>query len=184
MSRVGEQPVQLPDKVKASVESGNVVKVKGPLGELEQEVAPNITVTIAEDILALARPDDSKQTRALHGLFRSLVANMVTGVTEGFERRLEIQGVGYRADMDEKKIVLRIGYSHEVIIEPLAGIELSLEGNQLIIVKGCDKQVVGQMAANIRAVRPAEPYKGKGIRYLGEHVRRKSGKAAKVGAMQ
>lgn len=181
MSRVGEAPITIPDKVKVTVDSGNVAKIKGPLGELEQRVVPQITITVSDDTVLLARPDDSNESRALHGLSRSLLANMVTGVTEGFERRLEIEGVGYRADKDGKKLTLRLGFSHDVIVDPLPGVELDIDGNQLIIVKGTDKQAVGQMAANIRKLRPVEPYKGKGIRYQGERVRRKAGKAAKVG---
>lgn len=181
MSRIGMMPITLPDKVTAEVDPDNVVTVKGPHGELSQKVAPAITVAINGDTITLSRSSESKRVRALHGLFRSLIANMVLGVSEGFERRLEIQGVGYRADKDGDKLTLRMGYSHDVTIEPLPGVELNTEGNQVIVVRGPDKQAVGQMAAIIRAVRPVEPYKGKGIRYQGERVRRKSGKAAKVG---
>lgn len=181
MSRVGRNPIPIPDKVKVGVEAGNVVKVKGPLGELEQQLAPEIEVTIEGNTIHLSRTNETRQARALHGLSRALVANMVTGVSEGFEKRLEIQGVGYRGDMEGNNLKLRIGYSHEVFIEPAEGIAISTQGQQVIIVKGCDKQVVGQVAANIRAVRPVEPYKGKGIRYSGEKVRRKAGKSAKVG---
>ena len=129
----------------------------------------------------LGRPDDGRQNRSLHGLYRSLVANMVTGVSTGFERKLEIQGVGYRADKDGARLKLRMGYSHDVFIEPLPGVELTTEGTTVIVVRGPDKQSVGQMAADIRKVRPVEPYKGKGIRYRGERVRRKAGKSSKVG---
>ncbi len=182
MSRVGLQPIKLPATVQASVESGNVVVVKGTGGQLQQQVDPLITVNIADETITLARADNATKTRALHGLYRALIANMVTGVATGFERRLEIQGVGYRADKDGDRIKLRIGYSHEVFIEPIPGVELAVEGTQMIVIKGSDKQAVGQMAARIRAVRPVEPYKGKGIRYQGEKVRRKSGKSAKVGS--
>lgn len=182
MSRVGMMPIELPAKVTAELGADNVVTIKGPQGELRQKVAPAITVTIDGDVITLSRAGDAKRIRALHGLYRSLLANMVQGVSEGFERRLEIQGVGYRADKDGDKLTLRMGYSHDVTIEPLPGVELSTEGNQMVVVRGPDKQAVGQMAAIIRAVRPVEPYKGKGIRYQGERVRRKSGKAAKVGA--
>ncbi len=181
MSRVGRNPIPIPDKVKVGVEAGNVVKVKGPLGELEQQLAPEIEVTIADNTITLARRSETREVRALHGLSRALVANMVHGVSEGFEKRLEIQGVGYRGDMEGKNLKLRVGYSHEVLIEPAEGTEISTQGQQVIIVKGCDKQVVGQVAANIRKVRPVEPYKSKGIRYSGEKVRRKAGKSAKVG---
>jgi large subunit ribosomal protein L6 len=184
MSRVGQAPISVPDKVKVSVSPDNRVGVKGPLGELETQVAPEISVTVADGVVTFERPDDTRHSRAKHGLYRSLVANMVSGVTEGFERRLEIEGVGYRADKEGKSLKLRVGLSHEVVIEPLPGIEIDTDGNQIVIVKGCDKQAVGQMAARIRAVRPVEPYKGKGIRYEGERVRRKAGKSAKVGTEQ
>jgi len=180
MSRVGQAPITIPDKVKAEV-GPEGVKVKGPLGALSQYVDPRITVEVSGDTISLTRGSDDREARALHGLYRALVANMVAGVSEGFEKRLEIQGVGYRADVEGKNLRLRIGYSHDVLIEALQGVDLSTDGNQLVIVKGCDKQAVGQMAAKIRAVRPVEPYKGKGIRYVGERVRRKAGKAAKVG---
>lgn len=181
MSRVGQAPIPLPSKVQVTVEADNTVRVKGPLGELSQRVAPSISVTVGEGVVSLSRPDNSRANRALHGLYRALIANMVTGVTEGFTRKLEIQGVGYRADKDGNRIKLRIGYSHDVYISPLPGVELSTEGTQVIVVKGCDRQQVGQMAANIRKVRPVEPYKGKGIRYQGEQVRRKAGKSSKAG---
>ncbi len=182
MSRVGQSPISVPDKVKVGVEAGNVVKVKGPLGELAQAVVPEITVTIEGDTITLTRANETREARALHGLFRALIANMVSGVSEAFEKRLEIQGVGYRGDMEGKNLKLRVGYSHDVVIDPGEGVEISTDGNTNIVVKGCDKQAVGQVAAKIRAVRPAEPYKGKGIRYVGERVRRKAGKSAKVGA--
>ena len=181
MSRVGKEPVPVPDKVEVKVGPDNVVKVKGPLGELEQAVMPQITVEVNEGEIVLTRSSGVKAVRALHGLSRALIANMVTGVTVGFERRLGIQGVGYRADMDGESIRLRVGYSHDVVIPPLPGIELSVDGNQTLVVRGMDKQAVGQMAADLRSVRPVEPYKGKGIRCEGERVRRKAGKAAKVG---
>ena len=183
MSRIGQAPVPIPDNAEVALHPDNVVRVEGPLGELEQRVPPQITVTVADQEVLLTRSSDSRTIRALHGLFRALIANMVAGVTAGFEKRLEIQGVGYRADKDGEKLQLRVGYSHDVVIEPLPGVELDVDGLQTVIVKGYDKQAVGQMAANIRAVRPVEPYKGKGIRYEGEGVRRKAGKTAKVGAM-
>ena len=181
MSRIGKMPINLPDKVTATVDANNVVTVKGPLGQLTQEVGPAIEVAVEDNAVVLRRARDTKEHRALHGLYRALVANMVTGVSEGFERRLEIQGVGYRADKDGSKLTLRMGFSHDVTIEPPEGVELDTQGTTVVVVRGIDKQAVGQMAAVIRAVRPVEPYKGKGIRYAGEQVRRKAGKSAKVG---
>lgn len=181
MSRIGKAPISLPAKTTVTVGADNLVTVKGLKGELSLGVAPQITVSVENGVVTLSRPDESKESRSLHGLYRALLANMVTGVTEGFERRLEIQGVGYRADKAGKGLTLRVGYSHEVHVEPLPGVEVETEGQQVIVIRGCDKQAVGQMAADIRKLRPVEPYKGKGIRYQGEHVRRKAGKAAKVG---
>jgi large subunit ribosomal protein L6 len=181
MSRIGFAPIQLPAKVTVSVGEGNVVTVKGPRGELQQQVPATMTVEVNDGVLTVGRPDDLQATRSLHGLSRALLANMVTGVTDGFERKLEIQGVGYRADKDGDGVSLRVGYSHTVPVKPLPGIELALEGTTVVVVRGSDKQLVGQMAANIRKIRPVEPYKGKGIRYQGERVRRKAGKSSKVG---
>jgi large subunit ribosomal protein L6 len=181
MSRIGKAPIKLPAKTTVTVDAGNVVTVKGPKGELSQPVDPQITIAVEDGVVTLTRANDTKSLRAKHGLYRALLANMVTGVAEGFERRLEIQGVGYRADKAGNGLTLRLGYSHEVPVVPLPGTELDTEGLQVIVVRGCDKQVVGQMAANIRKLRPVEPYKGKGIRYRGERVRRKAGKSAKVG---
>ncbi len=181
MSRIGRAPISLPKAVTVSVSEQNLVTVKGPLGELQLQVRPEISVTVGESAVTLGRQSDDGRQRSLHGLYRALLANMVTGVSQGFERRLQIEGVGYRADRDGANVKLRVGLSHEVIIKPLPGTELSTEGTQTIVIKGPDRQVVGQMAANIRAVRPVEPYKGKGIRHQGEHVRRKAGKSAKVG---
>jgi large subunit ribosomal protein L6 len=181
MSRIGKAPIKLPAKTTVSVDAGNVVTVKGPKGELTQSIDPLISVAVEDGVVSLTRASETKDARAKHGLYRALLANMVTGVAEGFERRLEIQGVGYRADKAPHGLTLRLGYSHEVPVIPLPGTELDTEGLQVIVVRGCDKQVVGQMAANIRKLRPVEPYKGKGIRYRGERVRRKAGKSAKVG---
>jgi large subunit ribosomal protein L6 len=181
MSRIGFAPIELPAKVTVSVEAGNVVTVKGPRGELRQQIPAAMTVAVNDGVLTVGRPDDAQGNRSLHGLSRALLANMVTGVTDGFERRLEIQGVGYRADRDGEGIMLRVGYSHTVPVAPLPGVELVLEGTTVVVVRGADKQLVGQMAANIRKIRPVEPYKGKGIRYQGERVRRKAGKSSKVG---
>lgn len=181
MSRIGYAPIALPAKVTVSVGEGNVVTVKGPRGELTQQIAAGMTVEVADGVLTVKRPDDAQGNRSLHGLSRALLANMVTGVTDGFERKLEIQGVGYRADKDGDGVMLRVGYSHTVPVKPLPGTELALEGTTVVVVRGSDKQLVGQMAANIRKIRPVEPYKGKGIRYQGERVRRKAGKSSKVG---
>jgi large subunit ribosomal protein L6 len=181
MSRIGQAPISIPSKVSVNVDPDNLVIVKGPLGELSLAVRPEISVNVAGDVVNLTRENDARENRAKHGLYRALVANMVTGVSEGFTRRLQIEGVGYRADKDPNGIKLRVGLSHEVVVQPLPGVALDTEGTQVVVVKGCDKQAVGQMAARIRAIRPVEPYKGKGIRYQGERVRRKAGKSAKVG---
>lgn len=177
MSRIGKLPVELPAGVTASLESGNVLKVKGPKGELAQKFSGDMEITIDGNVLTVKRPSDSKQHKALHGLTRALIANMVTGVNEEFKKELEIVGVGYRAQLSGKKLVLNMGYSHPVEIEQPAGITFEVPSQTQIIVKGIDKQQVGQVAANIRAVRAPEPYKGKGIRYKGEYVRRKEGKS-------
>ncbi|NLO73190.1 MAG: 50S ribosomal protein L6 [candidate division WS1 bacterium] len=182
MSRIGKKPIPLPDKVKVSVAAGNEITVTGPRGELTAQFPREIGVEVQEQEICVTRPTDSGRHRALHGLVRSLVANMITGVSEGFQKRLEIQGVGYRAEMDGKRLRLRLGFSHEVLIEPSEDLELATESPTLIVVSGNDKCAVGQMAANIRKLRPVEPYKGKGIRYVGEKVRRKAGKQAKIGA--
>jgi len=177
MSRIGRQPVQIPDGVSVAIAPGRVT-VKGPKGELSQEFDPDLTVSEAEGALSVQRPTDRGEHRALHGLVRSLIANMVLGVTEGFERKLEIQGVGYRAKLQGKALELALGYSHPVKVEAPEGIEFELPQPTQIVVRGIDKQLVGQVAADIRKARPPEPYKGKGVRYEGEHVRRKVGKRA------
>lgn len=179
MSRIGKQPISLPKGVTVTVAAGNAVTVKGPLGELNADFCPDLSLVVEGDTLLVQRPSDQRQHRALHGLTRSLLANMVTGVTEGFSKRLEIQGVGYRAEKQPNGLLLRLGYSHPVIVEARPGITLEVEGNPPtnVIVKGIDKQVVGQTAAEIRSLRKVEPYRGKGIRYQGEIVRRKAGKS-------
>lgn len=183
MSRIGNKPIPLPDKVNVTI-SGQAVAVKGPKGELSHSVHPDITVKQEDGTLYVERPTDHRDHRSLHGLTRSLVANMVTGVSDGFRRTLFTEGVGYSAEVQGKNLVLRLGFSHDVIVEPPEGIQFSAErssGNRYVIqVDGIDKQVVGQVAANIRETRPPEPYKGKGVRYEGEYVRRKAGKAGKV----
>lgn len=178
MSRIGRMPVVIPAGVDVAVENGEV-KIKGPKGELTQAVNKDMSIEIEDGILSVKRPSDQKEHRALHGLTRRLISNMVTGVTEGFTKELQILGVGYRAQKQGDKLVLNLGYSHPVEMNDPAGIETSVEGNNKIIVKGIDRQLVGQHAANIRKVRPPEPYKGKGVRYVGETVRTKVGKSGK-----
>jgi large subunit ribosomal protein L6 len=175
MSRVGNQPIELPKGVEVKVD-GNRVHVKGPKGELERETRPEIKVKVEDGAVVCSRSSDVKQHRAYHGLTRALVANMVHGVSEGYRKGLEIVGVGYRADKRGNNLVLTVGYSHEVQYPEPDGISLSTPTQTQIVVEGIDKQKVGQVAAELRAVRPPEPYKGKGIRYEGEQVRRKAGK--------
>ena len=182
MSRVGKMPVAVPDAVDVRVD-GSTVAVKGPKGELELRFDPDMQIELADGELVVRRPTDQARHRALHGLTRSLIANMVHGVTEGFRRSLEIQGVGYRAEKRGRNLVLNVGFSHPVEFQVPSGIEIELENPTLIHVDGADKQTVGEVAAQIRQVRPPEPYKGKGIRYVGEQVRRKAGKAAVGGAL-
>jgi large subunit ribosomal protein L6 len=175
MSRIGRAPIAIPAGVKVEID-GNVVTVKGPKGELSRTIRPEITVKVDGDVINVTRPSDEPVYRALHGLSRSLVANMVTGVTDGFKKELEVNGVGYRAAKDGKKVVMNLGYSHQVIVEETDDIKLDVPAPNKIIVSGVDKQAVGQFAADIRKKRPPEPYKGKGIKYSDEVVRRKVGK--------
>jgi large subunit ribosomal protein L6 len=177
MSRIGKQPIEIPDGVNVAVDPGRVT-VNGPLGELTQMVPRRMKIEKADGTLVVTRPTERGDDRALHGLTRSLVANMVEGVTKGFEKRLEIQGVGYRAALRGTSLELSVGFTHSVVIEPLQGISFEVPTPTEFIVKGIDKQQVGQTAAEVRRVRPPEPYKGKGIRYEGEYVRRKVGKRA------
>jgi large subunit ribosomal protein L6 len=177
MSRIGKQPIPIPGSVEVFVEP-ELVRVKGPRGELEERVSREMQVEQQDGELLVRRPTDRGEHRALHGLTRSLIANMVQGVTEGFEKRLEIQGVGYRAQLRGKSIELAVGYSHPVTVEAPEGIEFEVPVPTQIVVRGNSKQAVGEMAARIRKVRPPEPYKGKGIRYAGEYVARKVGKRA------
>ncbi|SRR5690554_1774395 len=179
MSRIGRAPIQVPAGVEVKI-NGNVIEVKGPKGQLSREFHPEMNVELADGSIVVTRPSDEKQHRSLHGLTRTLIANMVKGVTEGFTRNLEIVGVGYRAAKQGSKLVLTVGYSHPVEIEPAPGIEIEVPTPTKISVKGIDKELVGQTAANIRDVRRPEPYLGKGIRYEGERVRRKAGKAGKA----
>lgn len=176
MSRIGKKPISLPSGVEAKIE-GNTVTIKGPKGTLTQQIPEEITMKQEGNQLVAERPSESKQHRALHGLSRALVSNMVEGVTKGFEKKLELVGVGYRAQMQGNKLVINIGYSHPVEIDPPEGIEFEVPAPTKITVKGTDKQLVGNTTAHIRAIREPEPYKGKGIRYENEVVRRKAGKA-------
>ncbi len=179
MSRIGKYPVPVPAGVDVTID-GAVVTVKGPKGTLSHTVAAPITVTRAEDgALVVSRPDDERESRSLHGLTRTLLANCVTGVTQGFERKLEIVGTGYRAVAKGSSVELALGFSHPVVVDPPEGITITVEGNNKLTVAGIDKQQVGEVAANIRKIRKPEPYKGKGVRYAGEQVRRKAGKAGK-----
>jgi len=177
MSRIGRKPIEVPEAVTISVASGRVT-VNGPKGELTQAISPDMKVEQSNGTLTVERPTDRGEHRALHGLTRSLIANMVEGVTDGFEKRLEIQGVGYRAKLQGKNLELALGYSHPVAMPAPEGIEFEVPQPTEVIVRGIDKQLVGETAAQIRKKRPPEPYKGKGIRYSGEYVRRKVGKRA------
>jgi large subunit ribosomal protein L6 len=177
MSRIGRQPIQLPSGVSVSISPGRVM-VNGPLGELSQQVPTRMKVEQENGSVVVSRPSERGEDRALHGLTRSLIANMVEGVTNGFQKRLEIQGVGYRAALRGSDLELSVGYSHSVVLKAPAGITFEVPTPTEVIVKGIDKQQVGQIAAEVRKVRPPEPYKGKGIRYEGEYVRRKVGKRA------
>ena len=178
MSRIGKSPIEIPDKVNIEIQ-GNTVKASGPLGSLEVNLRPEIQVEKQGNTLVVTRKNDDRKSRSLHGLSRTLVNNIVNGVSKGFQKRLEIQGVGYKAILDGKNLNLALGYSHPVKIEPPEGIEIKVEGNNKIVVFGADKQLVGDIAALIRGKRPPEVYKGKGIRYEGEYVRKKAGKAGK-----
>ena len=179
MSRIGREPIAVPAGVTVNVAEGNVVTVKGPLGELVQTFNANLTIAQDGAVINVTRPNDQKEMRALHGLTRTLLNNMVIGVSKGYEKKLEIVGVGYRAEKQGKKLVLGLGYSHPVVFEEANGVTFELPNNTTIIVKGIDKQAVGQVAAVIRSKRPPEPYLGKGIKYTGERIRRKEGKAGK-----
>ena len=180
MSRIGRQPIPVPANVQVSIGDDNSVVVKGPKGELSRQFPPVLSIQRDEGNLVVSRPNDEGKVRALHGLSRTLLSNMVVGVTTGFTKSLEVQGVGYRAQLQGSTLQLALGFSHPVLVAPPEGITFQLEGPR-VHVQGIDKERVGQVAANIRKLRPPEPYKGKGIRYVGEHVRRKAGKAGKVG---
>ena len=178
MSRIGKRPITIPAKVQITID-GSLIAVKGPKGELSRILPSAVALEHEGETLLVLRRDESRTSQQLHGLSRTLVANMVQGVSEGFQRRLEIQGVGYRAQIQGRHLNLNVGYSHPVQIEPPEGIQLAVENNTNVIVSGFDKELVGNIAARIRQVRPPEPYKGKGIRYAGEVVRRKAGKTGK-----
>ena len=180
MSRIGRKPIDIPDKVSIDIGKNNKVTVKGPKGELTRTFHPDMTIEIKDGQVVVSRPTDQRHHRALHGLTRSLLANMVIGVSQGFEKQLELVGVGYRAIMKGDALNLNLGFSHPVVIDPPEGVSFEVDkSGRGITVKGIDKEVVGEVAAKIRALRPPEPYKGKGVRYKGEYVRMKAGKAGK-----
>jgi len=187
MSRIGRAPISVPPKVQVSWSDGNLVSVQGPRGELSCQIDPALSLKLEDGILSVSRPTDSKEHKAKHGLYRSLVNNMVVGVTNGYSKQLEIHGVGYRASKVGENLVIQVGYSHPVEVQPPRGISFTIDGVDpatkatRVSVIGIDKQLVGEMAATIRRIRKPEPYKGKGIRYTGEIIRRKAGKAGKVG---
>ena len=179
MSRIGKMPITVPAGVTVSVDENNLVTVKGPKGTLTQQVNPDITLKQEGNILTLERPTDSKPHKAMHGLYRALVHNMVVGVTDGFSKTLEMVGTGYRASVEGKKLTINIGFSHPVVLEAPEGITYETPNQTTIVVKGSNKQQVGNLAADIRAIRKPEPYLGKGIKYQNEHIRRKEGKTGK-----
>ena len=182
MSRIGKMPITIPKGVEVDIQ-GNVVRVKGPKGELARTLSPLISISLEEGILKVTRASDDKVHRSLHGLTRSLLANMVTGVSDGFQKELELVGVGYRAQAASgEKISIQLGYSHPIEVAPPAGVSVTLKDPTHIVVAGIDKEIVGDVAAKIRAFRPPDHYKGKGVRYANEHVRLKPGKSGKVGA--
>ena len=178
MSRIGRMPIAVPAGVDVKID-GSTVTVKGPKGTLTRTVAGSITVALDNGVINVTRPDDSKENRSLHGLTRTLIANMVEGVTKGFTKELDVNGVGYRVAKQGKDLVMNLGFSHQVIVSEIPGITIEVPNPNKIIISGADKQMVGQFAADIRSKRPPEPYKGKGIKYVSEHIRRKEGKAAK-----
>ena len=178
MSRIGKEPISVPANVEVSID-GQRIGVKGPKGELSQTVSELISVTLEDNVITVTRPDNERESRSLHGLTRSLINNTIIGVTEGFSKTLEIVGTGYRVQAKGQNIELSLGYSHTIPVEAPEGITFTVEGNNKLTVSGIDKQKVGQVAANIRKLRAPEPYKGKGVRYAGEHIRRKVGKAGK-----
>ncbi len=178
MSRIGRKPINIPAGVEVKLDNG-VIMVKGPKGTLTREVHPNMAVNIEDNVITVTRPNDEKENRALHGLTRTLIANMVEGVTDGFKKELEVNGVGYRVQKQGKNLVMNLGYSHQVTVPETDEIKIEVPAPNKIVVLGIDKQKVGQFAAEVRSKRPPEPYKGKGIKYVDEHIRRKEGKAGK-----
>jgi large subunit ribosomal protein L6 len=179
MSRIGLKPINIPTGVEIKINDKNLVEVKGPKGQLSEQISSDMEIKIEDGVLTIARPTDNKKHKSLHGLSRTLIQNMITGVTEGYSKTLEIEGTGYRAAKQGKKLVLTLGFSHPVELEDPAGIEVEVPAANKIIVKGINKQQVGNYAANIREYRRPEPYKGKGIKYAGEIIRRKAGKTGK-----
>lgn len=179
MSRIGKHPITVPAEVSVNIEAGNVVTVKGPKGTLNSKIHPLMTVKVENGEILVTRPNDEKEARSLHGLTRTNISNMVEGVVNGFEKKLEVQGVGYRVAKQGKSLVMNLGFSHQVIVDETDDIKIEAPDANTIIIKGIDKQKVGQFAAEVREKRPPEPYKGKGIRYAGEHIIRKEGKAGK-----
>ena len=179
MSRIGRAPIAVPAGVTVTIADGNLVTVKGPLGELTEKFSSALTIAQEGNVITVSRPNDEKENRALHGLTRTLLNNMIVGVTEGYAKKLEIVGVGYRVEKQGTKLVLGLGYSHPVVFEEGNGVKFEVPDNTTIIVKGINKQAVGQVAAVIRSKRPPEPYLGKGIKYSGERIRRKAGKTGK-----
>ena len=179
MSRIGRMPISIPAGVDVKIEAGNLVTVKGPKGTLTQQLHPAMTITQEGEVIHVTRPNDAKENRSLHGLTRSLLHNMIVGVTEGFKKELDVNGVGYRVQMNGKNLEMNLGYSHKVIVPSIEGITIECPSPNKIVISGSDKQAVGQFAAEVREKRPPEPYKGKGIRYTGEFVRHKEGKAGK-----
>ena len=179
MSRNGRLPIAIPAGVTVTVTPENVVTVKGPKGELTEAMSTEMSIVVENNEVVVTRPSENKMHRSLHGLTRSLVNNMVIGVTEGFSKTLELNGVGYRAQLQGKKVVMNLGFSHPVEVEPVEGVEIKVDGTTKLIISGCDKQKVGAVAASIRKWRKPEPYKGKGIKYAGEVIRRKEGKTGK-----
>ncbi len=176
MSRIGRTPIPIPAGVKVMLGEGNLITVEGPKGRLERKLVPQIAVKVEENQILVTRSDDEKESRSLHGLTRTLVSNMVEGVTKGFEKKLEISGVGYRATKEGKNLVMNLGFSHQVIVPETDDIQIDVPNPNQVVIKGINKQMVGQFAADVRKRRPPEPYKGKGIRYDYEHIRRKEGK--------
>ena len=176
MSRIGRMPISLPSNVEVTLGEGNLVTVKGPKGTLTQKLSDKMTITKEENVIHVTRPNDAKENRALHGLTRTLLNNMVVGVTEGYKKELDVNGVGYRVAKEGNKLVMNLGFSHQVIVEEVPGISIEVPSANKIVILGCDKQQVGQFAAEVREKRPPEPYKGKGIKYTDEVIRRKVGK--------